>query len=76
MRTGREEDVDYTATVAKNIREALARTRYRVTDMAAVIGKTRNSARAKYRGTTRITVDELGAISEWLNIPVADFFTN
>lgn len=66
--------MDYTATVAKNIREALARTRYRVTDMAAVIGKTRNSARAKYRGTTRITVDELGAISEWLDVPVEDFF--
>lgn len=66
--------MDYTATVAKNIREALARTRYRVTDMAAVIGKTRNSARAKYRGTTRITVDELGAIAEWLNVPVEDFF--
>lgn len=68
--------MDYTATVAKNIREALARTRYRVTDMAAVIGKTRNSARAKYRGTTRITVDELGAISEWLDVPVADFFNS
>lgn len=66
--------MDYTATVAKNIREALARTRYRVTDMAAVIGKTRNSARAKYRGTTRITVDELGAIAEWLGVPVEDFF--
>lgn len=66
--------MDCTATVAKNIREALARTRYRVTDMAAVIGKTRNSASAKYRGTTRITVDELGAIAEWLNVPVEDFF--
>ena len=66
--------MDYTATVAKNIREALARTRYRVTDMAAVIGKTRNSASAKYRGTTRITVDELGAISEWLGVPAGDFF--
>lgn len=66
--------MDYTATVAKNIREALARTCYRVTDMAAVIGKTRNSARAKYNGTAPITVEEIGTISEWLNVPVAEFF--
>lgn len=66
--------MDYTATVAKNIREALARTRYRVTDMAAVIGKTRNSASQKYKGTTQITVEEIGTISEWLGVPVAEFF--
>lgn len=67
--------MDYTKTVAANIRATMARGGYRIADLAKVIGKQPATASQKYKGTTRITVDELGAISEWLNIPVADFFT-
>lgn len=64
-----------TKTVAGNIRAHMARREHRIEDLARVIGKHRDAASQKYKGNTRITVDELGAISEWLNIPVADFFT-
>lgn len=67
--------MSYTKTVAANIRANMARREHRIEDLARVIGKHRDAASQKYKGTTRITVDELGAISEWLNIPVADFFT-
>ena len=64
----------HTDTVAANIRAGMARGGYRIADLAEVIGKLPAAAGQKYRGTTRITVDELGAISEWLNVPVEDFF--
>lgn len=66
--------MNYTETVAGNIRASMARGGYRIADLAEAIRKTDNTAGQKYKGTTRITVDELGAISEWLNVPVADFF--
>lgn len=65
----------YTKTVAGNIRAHMARRENRIEDLARVIGKLPAAAGQKYRGTTRITVDELGAISEWLDVPVADFFS-
>lgn len=65
----------YTKTVAGNIRAHMARSEHRIEDLARVIGKLPAAAGQKYRGTTRITVDELGAISEWLDVPVADFFS-
>ena len=68
--------MNYTKTVAANIRASMARDEYRIEDLARVINKHRDAASQKYKGTTRITVDELGAISEWLNTPVADFFTS
>lgn len=68
--------MNYTETVAGNIRANMARHEYRIEDLAKVIGKNPATTRQKYKGTTRITVDELGAISEWLNVPVADFFTS
>lgn len=68
--------MNYTETVAANIRASMARGSYRIADLAKVIGKLPAAAGQKYRGTTRITVDELGAISEWLNVPVADFFNS
>lgn len=64
----------YTKIVAGNIRAAMARREHRIEDLAKVIGKLPAAAGQKYRGTTRITVDELGAISEWLDVPVAEFF--
>ena len=66
--------MNYTETVAGNIRASMARHKYRIEDLARVIGKLPAAAGQKYRGTTRITVDELGAISEWLGVPVEDFF--
>ena len=68
--------MNYTKTVAANIRANMARDEYRIEDLARVINKRPAAAGQKYKGTTRITVDELGAISEWLNTPVADFFTS
>lgn len=65
----------YTKTVAGNIRAGMARGGYRIADLAKVIGKLPAAAGQKYRGTTRITVDELGAISEWLDVPVTEFFS-
>ena len=67
--------MNYTKTVAANIRASMARREHRIEDLARVIDKQPATASQKYKGNTRITVDELGAISEWLNIPVADFFT-
>lgn len=66
--------MNYTETVAANIRASMARGSYRIADLAKVIGKLPAAAGQKYRGTTRITVDELGAIAEWLDVPVAEFF--
>ena len=66
--------MNYTKTVAANIRANMARSEHRIEDLARVINKHRDAAGQKYKGTTRITVDELGAIAEWLNVPVADFF--
>ena len=66
--------MNYTKTVAANIRANMARREHRIEDLARVINKQPATASQKYKGTTRITVDELGAISEWLNTPVADFF--
>lgn len=68
--------MNYTETVAGNIRASMARREHRIEDLAKVIGKSPVSARQKYKGTTLITVDELGAIAEWLNVPVTDFFTS
>lgn len=68
--------MNYTETVAGNIRANMARHEYRIEDLARVIGKLPATAGQKYKGTTRITVDELGAIAEWLNVPVTDFFTS
>ena len=67
--------MNYTKTVAANIRASMARHECSISDLANVIDKQPATASQKYKGTTRITVDELGAISEWLNIPVTDFFT-
>lgn len=67
--------MNYTKTVAANIRASMARGEHRIEDLARVINKQPATASQKYKGNTRITVDELGAISEWLNIPVTDFFT-
>ena len=67
--------MNYTKIVAANMRASMARHEHRIEDLARVINKQPATASQKYKGTTRITVDELGAISEWLNIPVADFFT-
>ncbi len=64
----------YTETVAGNIRAHMARREYRIEELARVIGKLPTAAGQKYRGTTRITVDELGAIAEWLDVPAGDFF--
>lgn len=66
--------MNYTETVAGNIRASMARGGYRIADLAEAIRKTDNTAGQKYKGNTRITVDELGAIAEWLDAPVADFF--
>ena len=66
--------MNYTKTVAANIRAHMARHESSITDLANVIGKLPAAAGQKYRGTTRITVDELGAIAEWLDVPVCDFF--
>lgn len=66
--------MNYTKTVAANIRASMARSEYRIEDLARVINKQPAAAGQKYKGTTRITVDELGAISEWLDVPVTDFF--
>ena len=68
--------MNYTKIVAANMRAGMARREHRIEDLARVINKQPATASQKYKGTTRITVDELGAISEWLNIPVADFFTS
>lgn len=64
----------HTDTVAANIRAGMARGGYRIADLAEAIGKTANSASNKYNGRAPITVDEIGTISEWLNVPVAEFF--
>lgn len=66
----------YTETVAGNIRANMARREHRIEDLAKVIGKLPAAAGQKYRGASRITVDELGAIAEWLDVPVADFFNS
>ena len=66
--------MNYTETVAGNIRAHMARHEYRIEDLARIINKQPATAGQKYKGNTRITVDELGAISEWLNTPVTDFF--
>ena len=76
MKTNGGDSMNYTETVAGNIRASMARSEYRIEDLARVINKQPATAGQKYKGTTRITVDELGAISEWLNTPVADFFTS
>lgn len=67
--------MNYTKTVAANIRASMARSEHRIEDLARVINKQPATASQKYKGNTRITVDELGAISEWLNTPITDFFT-
>lgn len=67
--------MNYTKIVAANIRASMARHECSISDLANVINKQPATASQKYKGNTRITVDELGAISEWLNIPVTDFFT-
>lgn len=64
----------HTDTVAANIRANMARGSYRIADLAEVIGKTANSASSKYNGRAPITVEEIGTISEWLGVPVAEFF--
>lgn len=66
--------MNYTATVASNVRAHMARSAYRISDLAERIGKTPNTAGLKYNGTTQITVEEIGTISEWLNVPIAEFF--
>ena len=66
--------MNYTETVAANIRASMARGGYRIADLAKVIGKTANSASSKYNGRAPITVEEIGTISEWLGVPVAEFF--
>lgn len=66
--------MSYTETVAGNIRANMARTNHRISDLAEIIGKTPNSAGLKYNGRAPITVEEIGTISEWLNVPVAEFF--
>ena len=76
MKTNGGDTVNYTKTVAANIRANMARSEHRIEDLARIIDKQPATAGQKYKGTTRITVDELGAISEWLNTPVADFFTS
>ena len=76
MKTNGGDSMNYTETVAGNIRANMARHEYRIEDLARIIDKQPATAGQKYKGTTRITVDELGAISEWLNTPVADFFTS
>lgn len=66
--------MNYTATVASNVRAHMARSAYRIGDLAEKLGKTPNTAGLKYNGTTQITVEEIGTIAEWLNVPVAEFF--
>ena len=66
--------MNYTKIVAANIRASMARHECSISDLANVINKHRDAASQKYKGTTRITVDELGAIAEWLGVPVEDFF--
>ena len=66
--------MNYTETVAANIRASMARGGYRIADLAKVIGKLPAAAGQKYRGKTQITIDELGAIAEWLDVPAGDFF--
>lgn len=66
--------MSYTETVAGNIRANMARTNRRISDLAEIIGKTPNSAGLKYNGRAPITVEEIGTISEWLNVPIAEFF--
>ena len=74
MKTNGGDNMDYTEAVASDIRALMARRGYRISDLAKVIGKLPATAAQKYWGTTRITVDELGAISEWLDVPAGDFF--
>lgn len=64
----------HTDTVAANIRANMARGGYRIADLAEAIRKTDNTASKKYNGRAPITVDEIVTISEWLNVPVAEFF--
>lgn len=66
--------MSYTTTVAGNIRANMARTNHRISDLAEKLGKTPNTAGNKYNGTAPITVEEIGTISEWLNVPIAEFF--
>lgn len=67
--------MSYTETVAGNVRAHMARSAYRIGDLAEIIGKTPNSAGLKYNGRAPITVEEIGTISEWLGVPVAEFFS-
>ena len=59
--------------VTANIRAELARRGKTQGDLAQVIGLTQQAVSRRLTGSYALNVDEIAAIADWLNVPVAQF---
>jgi len=62
----------YTAATAKKVRDALEAGGYTLTDLAAHLGETHDTAQALLNGERALDLDQIGALAAWLKVPLVD----
>ena len=62
------------ASIAAEVRAALARSRLRASDVAAALGCSPSNASRKIGGTVAMSAVDLVVIARLAGVPVADFF--
>ena len=62
------------ASIAAEVRAALARSRLRASDVAAALGCSPSNASRKIGGTVAMSAVDLAVIARLAGVPVADFF--
>lgn len=60
--------------VAAEVRAALARNRKRQRELGNLLGVSQQAASRRLSGDVTFTVEEVSAVADWLNVPVASFF--
>ena len=64
------------ASIAAEVRAALARSRIRVSDVAAALGCSPSNASRKIGGTVAMSAVDLAVIARLAGVPVAAFFAD
>lgn len=59
-------------SLAEEVRAVMARKRRRGTELGSVLGLSQSAASRRMSGETPLSVDELLAIAEWLDVPFTD----
>jgi len=61
---------EFSIRIAAEIRAEMARQMKTVAELGRVIGKTHNSASARYRGRLEYSLNETALIAKWLGVSV------